>query len=89
MYTLDYWKDLSERAIATFAQVLVALAGTDAFGWLSLNWGDIFLASAFAGGLSIAKSLAAKGLNQPDSASVVDLRKDPRADEPTPVWTQS
>ena len=59
MFTLAFWTGAAERAISTAAQTLLALVGTDALGWLALDWGQIGVASAIAGGLSVVKSLAA------------------------------
>lgn len=59
MFTLAFWLGASERAVSTAAQTLLALVGTDALGWLALDWSQIGVASAIAGGLSVVKSLAA------------------------------
>lgn len=61
MFTLVFWKATLERSVSTGAQTLLALAGTDSLGWLSLEWGQIGAASAIAAGLSVVKSLAVTG----------------------------
>lgn len=57
MFTVLFWKAVFERAVSTAAQILVTLAGSDALGWVNLDWGQIFVASGIAAGLSVAKSL--------------------------------
>lgn len=59
MFTKAFWKGATERAISTGAQTAIALAGTDALGWLALEWAQIGAASGIAAGLSVLKSLAA------------------------------
>jgi hypothetical protein len=59
MYSLIFWKDVSERVVATVAQTILALAGVEMTGWVNLAWNAIFITSFIAGGLALAKSLAA------------------------------
>ena len=74
MFEPTFLKDVAERAVATFAQTLVALVGTNAVDILSVNLGDSLKAAAVAAGLSIAKSVAAaKGPIGDTSASAVNL----------------
>lgn len=58
MFSLVFWKATLERSVSTGAQTLLALAGTDALGWLALEWGQIGSASGIAAALSVVKSLA-------------------------------
>jgi len=74
MFDPKFLKDVAERAIATFAQTLVALVGTDAVDILSVGLGDSLKAAAVAAGLSVVKSVAAaKGPIGDTSASAVNL----------------
>jgi hypothetical protein len=74
MFETSFIKDVAERAVATFAQTLVALVGTDAVDILSVGIGDSLKAAAVAAGLSIVKSVAAaKGPIGDSSASAVNL----------------
>lgn len=74
MFDSKFLKDVAERAIATFAQTLVALVGTDAVDILSVGVGDSLKAAAVAAGLSVVKSVAAaKGPIGDTSASAVNL----------------
>lgn len=76
MFDPKFLKDVAERAIATFAQTLVALVGTNAVDILSVGLGDSLKAAAVAAGLSVVKSVAAaKGPIGDSSASVVNLGK--------------
>ena len=74
MFDPRFLKDVAERAVATFAQTLVALVGTDAVDILSVGIGDSLKAAAVAAGLSVVKSVAAaKGPIGDASASAVKL----------------
>lgn len=76
MFDPKFLKDVAERAVATFAQTLVALVGTNAVDILSVGIGDSLKAAAVAAGLSVVKSVAAaKGPIGDSSASVVNLGK--------------
>jgi hypothetical protein len=74
MFTSTFLKDAAERAVATFAQTLVALVGTNAVDILTVDLGDSVKASLVAGALSLVKSYAAaRGPIGDDSASAVRL----------------
>lgn len=74
MFEITFVKDAAERAVATFAQTLVALVGTNAVDILSVGVADSLKAAAVAAGLSLVKSFAAaKGPIGDASASVVRL----------------
>jgi hypothetical protein len=74
MFDPKFLKDVAERAVATFAQTLVALVGTDAVDILSVGLGDSLKAAAVAAGLSVVKSVAAaKGPIGDTSASAINL----------------
>lgn len=79
MFTQAFWMDALERAIATFAQTLLALAGTAMLDWVSLDWVQIAIASLIAAGLSVAKSLAASYVGSEPNASVVPYKYDSEA----------
>jgi hypothetical protein len=74
MFTSTFLKDAAERAVATFAQTLVALVGTNAVDILTVDLADSVKASLVAGALSLVKSYAAaRGPIGDDSASAVRL----------------
>lgn len=57
MFTRKFWRATADRAIRTVAQGLIALIGTDAVGWISLDIKLIALASGIMGLLSVLNSL--------------------------------
>lgn len=72
IWTNGFWKGAVERALATFAQTLVALIGVDTVApvW-GLDWAHLMGAAALAGLLSILKSVSAGAVT--GSASVGHL----------------
>ena len=74
MFTPPFLKDAAERAVATFAQTLVALVGTNAVDILSVGFADSLKAALVAGALSLVKCVAAaRGPIGDASASAVRL----------------
>lgn len=71
MFTMNFWKDAFERAIATFAQTFVALIGVELTGWTDLNWYHLAVTSLIAAGLSVLKSVAVVNLGAEHNASIV------------------
>jgi hypothetical protein len=76
MFTRLFWKDAAERAVATFAQTVIAivgvlapLSGTDL---LSFNYLPVLLIGFVAAVLSVLKSIAASYKSNSSSASLVD-----------------
>ncbi len=53
----EWWEKAGTRAIKTFFQALVASVGT-AYVFSEVNWVNVLSASALAGVLSLATSLA-------------------------------
>ena len=58
MFTAVFLKATAERAIKTFAQTVLALAGTDAVKVLSVGIGDTLVAASAAAVLSVFTSIA-------------------------------
>ena len=73
MFTKTFVRDALERAVATAAQSAVAVLGADGLGLFNVSWGDTFSVAGLAAVLSVLKALAASQVNDPDSASLVDL----------------
>jgi hypothetical protein len=46
MFSKKWWGKTFERMIKTAAGALITLIGTDAAGWLKLDWGDILHATS-------------------------------------------
>jgi hypothetical protein len=71
MWTLDYWKDLAERAIKTFAQSLAAAIVAGTTGLLDVDW---ITALSIAGLVTLASmltSLASAPFSSEGTASLV------------------
>lgn len=67
---MTYFKDLLERVVSTFvAGFLAALVGNWT-GVIPSDWKAWLLTGAVAGVASVAKGLIAKGVGNPDSASL-------------------
>lgn len=71
MWTAAYWKDLSERVLATFAGSLVTLWGAGGLNLLHVDWRlDLGIAGATAL-VALVKGLAAKSVGDPSSAALL------------------
>lgn len=76
MFTSTFVKDLSERALATFAQALIAVVGSNAVSFVDVGFTSALKAAFVAAALSVLKSVAAaKSPFGDSSASLVDLSK--------------
>ena len=67
-----FQKDLLERVLRTFTQAALAVVVTDLAGVTSVDGARTLLVAAIAAGLSATIGIVAKGLGDPDSASVID-----------------
>jgi hypothetical protein len=75
MFTKSFVLQLVERAIKTFAQTLVALAGASQMDWLTLDWVQLAATAAIAAGLSVLTSIASDKVGPTDSPSIVPTFK--------------
>jgi hypothetical protein len=73
VWTKYFWKDAAERAVATAAQSAVAVLGADGLNLFDVNALDVLSVAGLAGLLAVLKAIAASRLNDPQSASLVDL----------------
>lgn len=71
MKTKQFWVDLAERALSTFAQSLLATLAVGMPVW-DLDWVGAVGIALTATVVSVLKCLAAASTGQPDSASLVD-----------------
>jgi hypothetical protein len=70
--TKQFWTDAAERALKTFAQVLLAYFGADAFDVLNADWGNALSIAAGAVVLSVLTSLLSLKLGNTGTASATD-----------------
>lgn len=81
MWSKAFWKDALERAGSTAAEFAIALVGVDnlallgadGFDLMDVDVADVIGVSLAGFGLSILKSVAASRVNDPKSASLIDL----------------
>lgn len=67
---MDYFRDLLERVVASFAGGALSVIGLDAVNVLSLDWKAALGVGSGAALVSLLKGLAAKAVGNPDSASL-------------------
>lgn len=71
MWTLDFWKDLGERAIKTFAQAMAAGLAAGVVGILDVPWVDVLSVAALVTLLSVLTSLGSAPFSQKGTASLL------------------
>jgi len=78
IFTVKFWKDAAERAVATAAQAALGLVGADGVFNLHIGWLAAGMAVGGAALLSVLKSIVASRFGgDPESASLVDLGNKP------------
>jgi hypothetical protein len=75
MFDKFFLRQLAERAVKTFAQTFVALAGASQMDWLNLDWQHLASTSLIAAGLSVLTSIASDKVGPIDSPSMVPTFK--------------
>ncbi|ODS21082.1 holin [Corynebacterium diphtheriae] len=70
MMTVEFWKDLAERAIKTFAQALLAVLAVGVPIW-ELDWSGAFGIAATATVISVLTSIASISVGTQGTASAV------------------
>lgn len=73
MWSRTFWRDAVERMVSTAAQSAIAVLGADGFDLLQVDVAAVFGVAAGGAVLSLLKSLVASKVNDPNSASLVDL----------------
>ena len=71
MWTLDFWKDLGERAIKTFAQAMAAGLAAGVVGILDVPWVDVLSVSALVTLLSVLTSIGSAPFSTKGTASLL------------------
>jgi len=72
MWTIEYWKDLSERAVKTFAQSLAAGLVAGATGLLDVEWLTVLSVAGLVTLASVLTSLASAQFSVKGTASLLD-----------------
>lgn len=67
----DFLKDLIERAVKTFSQVLLGFIGTEGIAFGDVNWGKALSVAALATLASVLMSVASFNLGSKGTASVL------------------
>lgn len=80
MLNKSFWKDLTERAIKTFAQTLLAVLAVGVPVW-EMEWVSALGIAAGATVLSVLTSVASAGAGSHTTASLVDAPGRHRAGE--------
>lgn len=80
MLNKSFWKDLTERAIKTFAQTLLAVLAVGVPVW-EMEWVSALGIAAGATVLSVLTSVASAGAGNHDTASLVTTPGRHRAEE--------
>ena len=73
MRTKAFWVDAAERAVRTFAQALVAMLVVGFVFTDAAAWGEALVASAVAALISLLTSVAASGVGDPSSPSLLPV----------------
>ncbi|WP_047219989.1 holin [Delftia lacustris] len=57
----DFWVDVFDRAVSTFAQAAVAVLTANVTGLLDVDWGQLGSVAGLAAGVSVLTSVAFRG----------------------------
>ena len=72
MFTAAFWKDVTERAVKTVAQALIALwLVGGVFNVLEADWQDALGVALGAGVISVLTSVASAGVNKAEDEEPV------------------
>ena len=71
MWTAQFWKDATERAVRTAAQVLLSFFVVGQTGILDVDWQQALSVTAVAAIASVLTSLVGTGFGDPDTPSFV------------------
>jgi hypothetical protein len=75
MWTKEFWIQAAERAIKTFAQVMLGFLVVGQSGVLNVDWANTLSVSAVAAFASILMSLIGEGIGDKGTPSVVKVVK--------------
>jgi hypothetical protein len=74
MWTASFWKQSAERALKTFAQVMITFLVVGETGFLDVDWVQAASVSGVAAVASVLTSLASSPFGQEDSPSIVEVK---------------
>ena len=76
IFNKKFWIAASERALKTFAQFFITLAGAGALDLFSLNWSEVLGLSLGGVLLSYATSIVSAGISKSDSPDLAGLKSE-------------
>lgn len=62
MWTVEFWKSAGERAVRTFAQVLLSMIVVGETGFMDVDWGQAGSVAGLAALASVLMSVVATGV---------------------------
>lgn len=71
MWGVDFWKQAGERAVRTFAQVLLSMIVVGETGFLNVDWVQALSVSGLAALASVLMSVSATGFGDEGTPSYV------------------
>ena len=72
MFTLQFWKEATERALKTFAQFILVVGAAGAFNVFTVDWVQTLGLALGGAVLSYATSIVSAGVKKDDSPSLVE-----------------
>lgn len=72
IWTKNFWKESTERALKTFAQFILALQAGDALTVFNIDWPQTLGAAAMGVIFSYATSIVSASINKKGSPSLVE-----------------
>jgi len=71
VWSVEFWKSAGERALRTFAQVLLSLIVVGETGFMDVDWVQAGSVAGLAALASVLMSVVATGVGDKGSASLV------------------
>ena len=71
MWTVEFWRSSAERALRTFAQVLLSMIVVGETGFMDVDWVQAGSVAGLAALASVLMSVVATGVGDKGTASLV------------------
>ena len=71
MWTVEFWRSSAERALRTFAQVLLSMIVVGETGFMDVDWVQAGSVAGLAALASVLMSIVATGVGDKGTASLV------------------